>query len=352
MTFLGQVRSGARVALLLLCAVTIEWAAPPPALAWFGWLDKFSGPGDFKGGEVEIRLLCFGEVSPVPDLRKKLAHARLLTERWRLLSESNPENERRAAYLAWGEVGLAVDDIDRAFVDIRPKLLVDSRALVTEKLDALRAGKSASLPEPRPSVKSVPPDASKTTLSDNAALERLKELAEALEAVQRGATSASVTRNTQGVLWATCTPDKLRRWSTEINLGGFVSKGDQPLVAGGEQVRLVTVMPSVTYRLFDMVDIGAGVGGYWFSSRAFETFGGMIASPLRLTLHAPSRWYGRRGVGWRVVTALEARGGFLLVPRGFGARIFDPAAESGRIPAEFVKWAGVSVNLNALFGAR
>ncbi len=70
MTFLGQVRSGARVALLLLLAVTVQWANPQPALAWFGWLDKFSGPGDFVGALVETRLFCFGEDTGLADLKR------------------------------------------------------------------------------------------------------------------------------------------------------------------------------------------------------------------------------------------------------------------------------------------
>src|SRR5688572_9025277 len=38
-----------RLGLLLALCFVIEASAPAPALAWFGWLDKWSGPGPFWG---------------------------------------------------------------------------------------------------------------------------------------------------------------------------------------------------------------------------------------------------------------------------------------------------------------
>ena len=49
-----------RLGLMLALCLVIEASAPAPALAWFGWLDEWSGPGEFWGLLYEMRLVCFG----------------------------------------------------------------------------------------------------------------------------------------------------------------------------------------------------------------------------------------------------------------------------------------------------
>ena len=37
---------------------------PSPALAWFGWLDEWTGPGPWWGELYQVKVACFGP--PVP----------------------------------------------------------------------------------------------------------------------------------------------------------------------------------------------------------------------------------------------------------------------------------------------
>jgi hypothetical protein len=128
-------------------------------------------------------------------------------------------------------------------------------------------------------------------------------------------------------------------------------------LANNEPVRFVTMMPSVTYRLivdprYDVLDIGAAAGVYWFSSKGFEAFRGTVAEPVRLSLHGPSSWHTKPIGDWRrLAAAIGLRGSLLVVPRGFGAEAFNGTADKAtRIPLEVVPSWGIFVNVNSLFG--
>lgn len=331
MTSWGKVRSRARIALLMLCAVTIEWAAPPPAHAWFGWLDKFSGPGRFHGFEFDLRLYCFGEANALKAFRERLATARYITATLgrsaEVLSPWEVTASRRGAAEAWAGVLVALGELERDFPAI----------------DIMSAEKEAK----GWLAKFTPP----ANAAERIPLDNVGSPTPHLDEIENQAAQIGRSLNTRGALWAVCSPDKRRRWSVEFDVAEYRSYGAQPLVAGGEQVRLVTVMPALTYSLFDMVDVGAGVGAYRFSSRGFDTFSGAIAAPLRLSLHAPRAAFGRRAPYWRFVSSLEGRFVLFLVPSGFGARVFDSSAgEASRIPGELVHAWGVWLNVNELLG--
>src|SRR6476620_2109776 len=56
-TRLGRRIGGVLVSAIALCAVM----APAPAYAWWGWLEKMSGPSGLNGPQIEVRAVCFGD---------------------------------------------------------------------------------------------------------------------------------------------------------------------------------------------------------------------------------------------------------------------------------------------------
>jgi len=49
-----------RLYVSVVLGVCLQAAFAEPAHAWFGWFDRLSGPGPFKGLQLEARLVCFG----------------------------------------------------------------------------------------------------------------------------------------------------------------------------------------------------------------------------------------------------------------------------------------------------
>src|ERR1700681_288951 len=61
-----------RVCVSLVCCLLVQIALPPSALAWWGWWDELSGPGKFRGFQIDTRVLCFGS-RPNPNALAQLA---------------------------------------------------------------------------------------------------------------------------------------------------------------------------------------------------------------------------------------------------------------------------------------
>lgn len=52
MRILFIVARARRLAVALVLCTLVQLTAPTPALAWFGWLDEWSGPGPFWGCSI------------------------------------------------------------------------------------------------------------------------------------------------------------------------------------------------------------------------------------------------------------------------------------------------------------
>ena len=159
-----------------------------------------------------------------------------------------------------------------------------------------------------------------------------------------------------GVLWSFCSPEKIRRVS--IDLGITYLRADDARFADGNRLKLITMIPSVSWRVFDdarydAVDVGIGGGMYWFSSVGFAPFNGVVLQPWRVDIHAPSSWsskppgdrYGRR---WLALATLRL--GHLAFPAGFEPNAFNPASGTpvGRIAGELVFSKSIFLNLEPL----
>jgi hypothetical protein len=59
-----------RILTAALCAALLELAVPPPANAWWEYIEQLSGPGPFKGWDLQARVFCLVR-TPVPESEKK-----------------------------------------------------------------------------------------------------------------------------------------------------------------------------------------------------------------------------------------------------------------------------------------
>ncbi len=289
----------------------------------------------------------------------------MLTQRLQLghpkaIETSDVGPQLREVRLAWLDVVTAVSEVQRRFPVIQ-KATFDAAIEVATYLPVGRQGQSmgsggdASSPVQTDEAKA---DAETVQRSTEAAIsEFLKKARPAILAAEREATNASRSQNGSGAFWSTCNPERRRRLSVELNVDAWWSLRPQENFADNQRVRLTTAMPSVTYRMFvdtdhDVLDIGAGAGAYWFSSKGFDAFDGAVVEPLRLSLHGPTAWHNKSLKDpRRWLSAVGIRGALLVVPRGFGATAFNgTGAKAARIPSELVTSVGFFVNTNSLFG--
>jgi hypothetical protein len=294
---------GAAAILLLL--------TPASAHAWWGWLDDLSGPGRFYGQQYEVRVACFGdEFKANEDLKSLLLSAKLLTSRLPL--RPTPEDLKPVGD-AWNAFASKIKESD-----VSALLSPVDVATFTTALDAFNA------PSSRQVERGV-------QLQPVAPTDRAVDLIESASRLVEQVYKASVSINSTGVLWSLCSTSATRRFSIEVGVSDLTAAAD-PRFAGFQPVRLITAMPSVTYRLFknpsyDMVDVGAGAGVYWFSSPGFETFHGLVLQPGRVDVHAPTNWVNAGGAK-SIVSLFTLQTGLVAFPAGFDAGAFGPGTKA------------------------
>jgi hypothetical protein len=310
------IRRNARLLAVTLLVAGIQLLAPPPADAWFGWLDKFSGPGPFKGLLFDARLACFGAPTGVesPEFRAAEALTRLLIES----TEKDFAQLRRETAEAWNVVFLPDRRSAVLAVQMRAQFFVALRNLrdATQQREAVLAAARGAVDE------------------INASRRRL------------------IFGGAIGTMWSTCGAAKDRRVSVDLSVDLWWAKGN-PEFAGGEQVRFTTIMPAVSYRVFpdpdyDVLDVSMAAGWYWFTSKGFDSVDGFVVQPVRVTLHPPTGWHALDHDDIRRWLApIAVRGALTVVPSGFKADAFN-ASRRERIPAEYVPTLGLYYNLMTL----
>jgi len=329
---------------LLLCAL-VQGMAPTPALAWFGWLDKWSGPGKFWGTLYEVRLVCFGEQSGVRQIEAAYGGAQRST---RLALSSGSElspAESFAIRAEWTEVLLlmqAAQERWHAREDQRAsvRILLGDPILNTARVGAARV-------QDQPAEVLIPREALITFAqhADATIVNALSHLAG--QAIAAGGT---------GMFWSLCSDEKERRFSIELNVDDWRAFDNETnsRFSGGTSIRLITVMPSVTWSVIgrrnaDVVDVGMAGGYYAFSSQGFDALRGFILEPLRVELHAPTSWAGEPLKNpRRLASMFTYRFGLMTIPAGFESDAFAPGSHEGRMRAELVQTHGIFFNLNSL----
>lgn len=275
-------------------AALLQVVTPAPAYAWWGKLEKLSGPSGLSGPQFDFRVVCFGEKPvEIADAESRATGARRLTQ-----------NERATGKPNWAAVADQWRETAHAWAVV--------------------------LGEPR---------SADQTGTDEQRAERWQREAERLEGRVRARLMAT---SSVGVLWSLCRPDKERRLALDVNWGVWGNEGEADY-AGGAPVELQTLMTSVSWRLladsnWDFVEVSAGAGVYWFSSTGFPSKNGVVLQPGRVTFRAPSSWSGKKLKDWRRWAAIPVYGiGITVFPAGFEATDFAGTGDKAvRIPSELL----------------
>ena len=320
----------------VLLAVLLLIAAP--AHAWWGWLDDLSGPGRFRGPQFEFRLVCFGEESEAKKLVDGLKNANELT---RKIVRGNIESIN-AAGDAWRQLEAELNATRLTF----PVLETAAIERVSIDMNGRWEKFRETLVGPgRPSVEAESGASTTFLNSTNAQVQPL------IAAVVRGISSI----NSTGIFLSACSTDNKRRSSIELGTGFWYADGNSSF-ANGEQIRLTTLMPEFSLRVFtdprfDFLDAGVGAGIYWFTSKGFNSFSGVVLQPGRLDFHAPTLWAtypldSGSHILRRIAAAPTFRFGLTMFPAGFSPDAFAGVGDKHvRIPGELIKSWTLFINL-------
>lgn len=172
-----------------------------------------------------------------------------------------------------------------------------------------------------------------------------------------GVAGQTIAAGGPGMFVSLCTENRERRYSIELNVGDWRSldNANNDRFSAHNSIRLITVMPSVTWSVFrnknhDYLDLGMAAGYYAFSSNGFDKVNGFIWEPLRIDFHAPSSWasHPRTDIR-RVVSMFTLRLGWMSIPGGLPVGSFAPGSHDRDISTELVPTMGAFFNLNSLF---
>lgn len=318
---------------LVACVATLLLQAmmPRPAYAWWEKLEKLSGPGPFSGLAVDFRVACFGEISPDATKAEAATREAIAATATARLSTLDDSAEWQLAQFKWRTAANAWE-----------------RALGMALAPVDGAG----------------------TLSARAA--KQEERATQLRNMYRARSTAT---SAAGVDLSLCDPLKHQRWALDLGWSGLRAGASDAY--SNSSIHLDTLIATVSLRVFastkwDVVDIGAGAGSYWFTSGSaagpptengdgFSSLNGVVLQPVRISFHAPSNWSALQretgGSGAKVVLARIAAvpsvafglsrfvGGF--EPGEFG----DGPSAQRRIPSEWIKSVSVSANVQSILRA-
>jgi hypothetical protein len=312
-----------------LCAAVLI-AAPTPAHAWFGWLDKMSGPGPYKGLLVETRLVCFGDDTLYANAGFRMALTRLES----LLDEAATDEQFNALFTAaLAALQVKVDlktGVPTAFGEASTSSSAAQHGLI-ELLRGLVAAKTRQ--------------------------ERVQATRAFLDRVEQNRTAVR-SLAAIGTFWSACGDERNRQWSFEIAADFWWANGGKEF-ADGQPVRFITLMPAVTYRVFpsgkaDVLDVGIAAGRYWITSKGFDSLDGWVLQPLRLGFHPPTPWLDLPASDFRRWLApITARFAITVVPGGFDEDDFNAVPERReRIGAEALKNVALFYNVTSLLRRR
>jgi hypothetical protein len=305
-------------------ALALSAMMPAPAFAWFGWLDKYSGPGPWHGVRLEWRLTCFNDndvwvdaaaitqsavnatiaTAAEPEKRQLILNAlgvltselNALPAQRKLMPAAQPPSSDRAIL----DFAAAIQDIANAFRKI-PNFPEGQALADLWDRSAFAWNAAADDPSARffPGLRSLKGLSINTTCADR----RDDKFRAAYGSTRRSHANLDFTYQR---LWA---------------------KAEERF-ANNEGIVLQLFQPRISWRLvpppYDVVDVGFSIGAYRFSSEGLDPSWGLLIEPVRFDLHLPTRWVDAdtSEKGWllkRIVAPIHGSAGFVLVPGGFRA---------------------------------
>lgn len=299
---------------------------PSPAHAWWDWLDQLSGPGKFSGPQFQFRLACFGGESAAKQVVDDLKRASEFADKLRDGTPSRGDFDISAQ--AWRNFEADLKPINRSFPVLTEEDLTNVANAVKKIDQALNGVRGQPTPEELKVLQEV---------FDTAEKELRVPVTKFVQ------TTAAL--NSTSMIVSGCSPNRERRTSLDIAVSFLHADGD-PAFADSEEIRLTMLMPVFSFRVlhdprYDVLDAGVGGGVYWFTSKGFSSFSGLVLQPGYLDFHPPTRWNSRNYVQ-RVLGAFSLRYGVIVFPAGFAADAFaGTGPHHVRIPGELIKTWGI-----------
>ncbi|MGE3472372.1 MAG: hypothetical protein AB7O28_18600 [Vicinamibacterales bacterium] len=317
---------------LAMCFVT-QLAAPAPALAWFGWLDKWSGPGQWWGGRLDVRLICFGQTTQYERLREAarryLASAEALEPQLSVFRSLRVD----ASSLELGFVAAA------AMRDSARQLSVAITDMRRESQLAPAAGVENIDPGPFDRLT----QALARAIAANRSNDGQVDITSALRAEVESSAAALSTGKKQvahwnqtiaelfalaagpGVIVSLCPPGIERRLSVDIDVSALRTLWNTRDFADGQPMYFVSTGIGLNRRIGSFrrnwLDLGAAVGTYSVFSKGLPQnshLTGLLLQPLYLDWHLPPthRWATDCNAFKRTLARLTVRTGVLMFPLG------------------------------------
>jgi hypothetical protein len=336
---------------------------PVSAQAWWGWLDDLSGPGKFRGPQFNVRIVCFGEESEAKRLVDGLKNANAVTAKLPLGKPGlTPVRKADVAAMAdaWHELLASVNGVQLTFPVLNAQSVKETIEQISRDIDAnLKMATRTTSNAQKEAIAND--DYVDIDLDNMRALVRKwnGDLEPLISEVVRGISSISST----GVFLSACSTDTKRRSSIELDTNFWYADKAQGF-AGQQQIRLTTLMPEFSFRVFtdprfDFLDAGIGAGVYWFTSTGFPSFSGVVLQPARLDFHAPTLWSTypsksssdrKRNATTEVLRRIAAvptfRFSVMEFPGGFAPDAFAGTGEHHvQIPGELIKSWSLFLNL-------
>jgi hypothetical protein len=363
-----------RVALTLVWTALVVLAVPSPAAAWWEFLEELSGPGWWKGFDIDARLFCLvdplsqGTEKELVELMTRVAakeqpplRIREFTQqdeaRRRLLSEVGAEvtdwktrlDEWERVFDAWHlAAGRSVDRIAAvrmalAYIRTRADMSLDAVVPATQTWLS-----SKNDDEARNSLKTVVDKAERDAAT---ALEALRRAADTMHDIADSPRMAVAAF--PGVIYSACKLNSGERRRAAFDVGMRFLWTNDDRFASGERISFTTIEPAFAWRVFekpeyDVLEYGIGAGFYWISSKAFPSVTGGFVEPARFDFHVPTSFATKNTLPRKIVRSIIFRVGYLAFPGGFEPDAFlaDPLNPEThrRIGRDWVRYYGFYVD--------
>ncbi len=358
-----------RVALTLVWTALIVLAIPSPAAAWWEFLEELSGPGWWKGFDIDARLFCL--VDPLPQdteqaLLKRMSD--LVAKPRPRISEAPQSPDQRDAYLTSverqvNEWTTTLDEWESIFDQwqLVSGRSVDRIAAVRMALANIRKRADSSLAAVLPAAKAWLGSPQERTGIDTAVKNAERDAATAFDVLQRAsntmhdivATPRTAVAALPGVIYSACKLDRGERRRAAFDVGMRFLWTNDDRFASGERISFTTIEPAFAWRViekpkYDILEYGLGAGFYWISSRAFPSVTGGFVEPARFDFHVPTSLATKGTIPRKIVRSIIFRVGYLVFPGGFEPDAFlaDPLNPEThrRIGRDWVRYYGFYVD--------
>ncbi len=359
----------------LLLATVLQLVTPGQALAWWEHIEPWSGPGWWKGFDIDARLFCLVDNLDSNQLKALIARVEGTgLPRLTPLPTTVPEDPKQVEQFVTG-VTSEVAALKKT-LDMWERILSDWQgfagpvgdrvAELRQNLLDLRTRADSSLdqvvPTTRVWVDSPAAGRSAARVAAVAAIGKAEQDAiRAADEFRRTSQTAQrivdkprlVPSALPGVLYSACRlrGDERRRAAFDVGMRFVWTHDDR--YAGGERINFTTIEPAFSWAVFsnpnyDVVDYGLGAGFYWVSSKAFPSFTGGFLEPIRLDFHFPTRFVSNESMTRKIIRSVVFRAGYLVFPGGFEPDAFlaDPLNPEThrRISRDWVRYYGIYVD--------